>query len=315
MFAVLLCLVIAGCKPSKETQTPATSEETTQATEIASAEPAAEASDVEVDFNGEKVVIHDDSTPPRGHPGDFFPTLTDTRWVYTIKLGTVDPLMYDETNWPLGAAGEKKSVTYAVRGLLRGALRNENPPLRLEFSVAGPVDQQGPLEYPNGVELKIARDDLGVFRRCERAFWAIGESGRYSAFLVLTFDRSSSDAPGGGGGVGWGEWGQEDGHSKRFHYFVSKPGISLSEGDSGDALLFTGIERKLDGFDGDEFLHFIRKVKPSEKKAGEEPGYLDQGFREDTWFARGKGLVKLVQTVGGKTSMTWELTSFTRGRE
>jgi hypothetical protein len=34
---------------------------------------------------------------------------------------------------------------------------------------------------------------------------------------------------------------------------------------------------------------------------------LESPFREDLWFAQGKGLVRLVQTVNGETSMVWTL--------
>jgi len=46
------------------------------------------------------------------------------------------------------------------------------------------------------------------------------------------------------------------------------------------------------------------------KKLGDEDetGYtLNKDFTEDTWFAKGIGLVRLEQKVEGKSSMTWIL--------
>lgn len=315
--AVFCGLLLCGACGKQETHSDAKPElasAVTPAEPGPPAEPEVEGREVVIeDGVGGKVAIRTEGRPPAGHPRDFFPAAPGTRWVYDVELGDDDPLLYEEVSWPVGAPGDGKSMVTAVRGRLEGSLDETRRPMRLELAVAGPAEKQGPLRYPHGVEIAVVRDDAGAFRGCKNAYWAMTESGRFSANLVLMYDRSSSGAP--RGGLGWGEWGQADGHSTRLVFFVDEPGISISVSESPDSLLFTGIDRNREGCEETECLRFVRIVKASESEESGEPSYLDNAFREDIWFARGKGLVGLEQTVGGKRTMTWKLASFRPGRE
>jgi hypothetical protein len=267
--------------------------------------------------DGLDVAMSLDEAPPHGHPSDFFPTNAGTKWTYTIDLGEAEPLRYEVTSWPLGTGDGGKSVAFSSRGLFHGAILRERrasqTPLRLEITVKGPAKKQGPFEYPRGVELAVGADDLGVFEGVKTLYWAIGESSRYSAQLVMMRDPDSSGAP--GSGSGFGQWGRADGHSFRFFFFVDRPGIQISAGDSPDALLFAGPDAQPASCKDSECLRLVRVVKAAERKADEKPGALDLAFREEMWFARHKGLVHLVQSIGGRMSMRWTLASFTPGRE
>lgn len=53
-------------------------------------------------------------------------------------------------------------------------------------------------------------------------------------------------------------------------------------------------------------LHFVRTVEPRDQITA----YMHNGFIEDTWFAKGFGLVRLEQRINGKISMTWTLKEF-----
>lgn len=250
-------------------------------------------------------------TRPAGEPADFFPTATGTYWRYEIEVsGQVTPLRYAEVSWPLGS----RAVTYATRGVLyptdrldEGLQQGEQRTFALEMRVKGPATEQGPLRYPQGVELAIDRDDLGVFSGSRQVFWAVGSSGRYMVNLVATYPPDSPGAPTGP----FGTWGQEDGSAIRLIFFGDKPGIQISLVDSPDQLLFEGLEAA----DGEEIecLTFLRTVEASEDMAGPQTTPLDKGFTEQMWFARGKGLVRLVQRVDGVQTMTWTLTKFTPG--
>ncbi|HKH43958.1 MAG TPA: hypothetical protein VKM72_04765 [Thermoanaerobaculia bacterium] len=264
------------------------------------------------DDDGEVIVLRVDEDPPKGHPSDFFPTESGAQWSYVVKAGRVDALSFKIAAWPMGSEGKGPAAMVATRGLLYSPLARES--YGLEIGVKRPTARQGPLQYPEGVELSIRHDDLGIFQKCKQAFWAISESGRYAVSLVLMFDPSSPGAPGGGGG-GFGNWGREDGYSVRPFFFLDNPGIAISLNDAPESLLFAGIDRNLPGYECVETLHLIRKVKPAEKEPGEERNHLDEGFREDMWFARGQGLVRLVQSIKGETSMTMNLVSFHLGRE
>src|SRR6185503_4916908 len=52
--------------------------------------------------------------------------------------------------------------------------------------------KQGPLEYAKGVELEVVSDELGVFEDAKQLFFAVSESSRFMAHLVVILDSSHS---------------------------------------------------------------------------------------------------------------------------
>lgn len=241
-----------------------------------------------------------------GEPSDYFPTSTGMKWVYQIEIGEVEPLKYKVTSWPQGDS----EVTYGTKERFL-VLTEKKPPktFLLEIQVKGPAAKQGPvLEYKNGVELDIEKDELGIFDEAKQVFWAMSPGGPFRVFEIVTYSPDTIGAP----TSSWGSWGQEDGYSMALLFFGEKPGISIGMAESPDTLLFVGVDTQVPQYEGTPLLHFRRIVESSEKEKGEEHGYLDKGFTEDRWFARGKGLVRLEQKVEEETSMIWTLIQFSR---
>lgn len=236
------------------------------------------------------------STPVEGEPSDYFPTNTGTTWVYEIEIGEVEPLDYRETWWSLSNG---KAFCYEMRGRFRALMEDTAPKtFVLEMKVKGPADEQGPLEYPLGVELEIEKDELGIFEDTKQVFWAITSHDRFTVNEVITYSPHSSYSPG-YPFVG-------EGYSIRLVFFGGKPGLMIPIGEqSKDALLFNGVDTKVSEYEGIPLLNFIRTVEPGEKN-----DYINKGFSEDMWFAKGKGLVRLEQKVDGEVSMTWNLVEF-----
>ncbi len=240
-------------------------------------------------------------SPISGQPADFFPTQVGLKWTYEIIVGDAEPLRYNETSWPL----IDKSVTYANRGRFLTSLTNVGKKrFNLIIRSKATAAKQGPIKYPKGVELEVLQDELGVFEDAKQVFWAISTEGRFMAHLVITYDPSV--APIGGA---WGGWGQGDGYSMRLLFFGDRPGSRIGMGEEPtDMLLFDGLDSNVESYAGQALLHFIRSVGGAN---GEQFGseYLKCAFTEEMWYANGKGLVRLVQKVGGKTSMTWTLST------
>lgn len=260
---------------------------------------------------GRKPVMSQNDQPPRGHPSEFFPSVPGTRWVYEVELGDLAPVTYSETAWPMG---DGRSAVYANRGFLRGAVlrgETEKHTFALVMCVKGPAKTQGPLKYPNGVELEIGTDELGIFDDSKQVFWAISSSGRFMANLVVTYDPDTT--PGAPRDGPYHGWGLGDGSSMRLVFFGDKPGIGIGLKGSPDTLRFIGMEHGVESLDGVDCLHFVREVVAAEHRAGEKPVAFEQKFTEDTWFARAKGLVRLEQKIEGQTSMVWKLKSVSLG--
>lgn len=237
-------------------------------------------------------------TIPNGRPADYFPSDVGHQFRYTVTLGEVEPLRYEEVAWPNGTG----SLTYATRGLMRGlpGRKSTDGALRLRLTVKARARKQGPFSYPDGVVLSVDRDDLGFFGGAKEVYWAI-TSGAGRVLLVVPHDPEDSPVRG-----SWGSWGVDPGYSTRVLYFAEKPLTSIGLGrEPEETLLFKGIDPQ-SPVSGEALLHFVREVKAN-ARVGSERSHIDNGFEETMWFARAKGLVRLHQRVGGKTSMIWNL--------
>ena len=195
----------------------------------------------------------------------------------------------------------------ATRGFFMGSFGEEKE-FFLKMRIKGLAPKQGRMEYPIGVELEILEDGFGIFEDHKQVFFAATSRGGLMAHRVVTRGYNSPGAPSGGQ---WGRWGAEDGYSRPLVFFAEEPGTQISIGDnSPDSLLFTGISNSPSGHRN--CLHFLRVVKKDKKEVGEDLSELEKRFTEDVWYAKGKGLVYLIQKVGGKVSMTWTLKNFSK---
>jgi hypothetical protein len=152
--------------------------------------------------------------------------------------------------------------------------------------------------YPTGVvrELTVEKDDLRYFGGAKQVFWAVTPALAFDVTEIRIIDPVN-------GPIHVGVRG--DGYEQKDLFFCDEsppPPHELSRENVMSVICY-GIETDVIGFEGTECHHVQRKVKPSVDSNEKLP----MGWTEDMWFARGKGLVRLVQKVEGKTSMTWVL--------
>jgi len=204
--------------------------------------------------------------------------------------------------WPQG----KGRIVMATRGFFLASFsEDKTKDFLLKIRIKGLTSKQAELEYPLGVELEVLQDDFGIFEHHKKMFFAGTPHGGLMVHRVETRDYDSPGAP--SSGI-WGGWG-EDGFTMPLVFFAKRPGTGIGMGDkSPDILFFEGQEKSPLGHK--DSLHFQRKVEPSKKKPGEELDEIDKGFIEDTWFAKGIGLVHLVQKIDNEISMEWILLTF-----
>lgn len=259
------------------------------------------------------------SSQETGNPIDYFPLVPGTTWTYLIQIGAAEPTKYEEVEWPMGQGG----VLSASRGRFAPAMDGKRTQFTLILRVKGPAARQGGLRYPIGAEVEILRDDLGVFfdanehsgdPRPKTLFFAATNDSRFEALLVLPHDPDEPDAPNHGG---WGQGPTEPGYSLRVFFFGGRPGTGIGLGKQpNDELIYLGMSA-VPGSSGEQGLHFMRRVNPAKPQPGEqhpasdsESDILNQGFTEDVWFERGRGLVRMIQRRGDTVTMTWTLTQF-----
>jgi hypothetical protein len=240
---------------------------------------------------------------------NFLPTEIGTEWTYAIEIGETDPLKYSEVVWPTGDS----AMLYSNISLFPVLFASEEKPEKflLTIRVKGSPPKQGPFEYNNAAELEVVKDDLGVYEGAKQIFWLISP-GRFQLRVVEAITYDPSLAP--------GEFAREDGYSQKLLLLDCLPGLSYEERMGWDmenmsAETLTSLLHTTDfpQYEGTLVLHYQRIVESDEKR--EATGYLNNGFTEDTWFAEGKGLIRLEQKVDGKVSMIWTLDQFSDGTE
>jgi hypothetical protein len=156
------------------------------------------------------------------------------------------------------------------------------------------------LEYRDGVELRVLKDDLFLYENVARVFWAIGDDEESIVHEVVTYSPFGRGAP--SGFIGSGE-----GFSLRLAFFLNRPGISIGIGkEPVEKLAFLGVDSSLR-------LHFLRHAEAKEPDPGETADAIDSAYQEDMYYEPNRGLVELVQRVDGELSMQWVLADFHPG--
>jgi len=241
----------------------------------------------------------------KGIPADYFPVKIGTTWEYEITIGNVEPMNYTEVSWPQGNIIQIIATKGRFMPLLVDSLGKNSYDLIVR--VKSLAKKQGPLEYPNGLELEIVKDELGIYEYCSQVFWAISDDNR---FMVNEIRVYPSDTPGAPMTGAWGRWSAENGYSIRVIFFGEQPNTAIGLGEEPkDVLLFQGLEGKK--------LHFTRQVDMSEPKNSSYDSsdeMFNQDFTEDVWYERGKGLVALIQIKNGEMAFAWRLKKLTLGK-
>lgn len=259
---------------------------------------------------------------------EYFPTKTGTRWEYEIVEGEDygDKPVYAHTI--LWRREDGSLNKFPKRGEF-SQFSKYSTPYELVLSVIGPAYLDWyDSSYPrrDSVELKVEKDELGIFKDCVEVYWTWKNAIRddLAVEMVTTYEPTAI------GSIDILDdyyhsllrsyYNPKKPYARRIFFFNNDPQNAMWYGDEDEAdeeLLFVGS-------DGPE-LYFVRRVKKSkEDKTSYEYspywGYLPKAqyaFEELMWFAKGKGLVRLVQVKrGDKTmkTMIWKLVNFTEGK-
>ena len=221
---------------------------------------------------------------------DYFPMKMGNEWLYNIEIKSSYPLAYEEVFWPQGSGGR----TMISRGELYYPAINNNH-LRMKI-----VDRK---ETPTvSVLLEVSEDDLHMFDYSTGLSWMRLSGDKFGIIQTVTYSTIRPGSPYSGIGMGIGD----DGLAQRITFFEDNPGKSLTLNVNQDSLTLIGFDGGVVGCQDVSCMHFRRQVRSESKIVS----IVDKGFTEDTWFALGKGMVRLEQKIDGQISMTWTLESF-----
>jgi hypothetical protein len=248
------------------------------------------------------MVSGESQVKPAGDPQEYFPIAMGTTWTYDITIGPGEPLSYQTRKWPMGDHAMVQSVRGRYWGAMKHLEEGKTTSLKLKLRVAGRTTDC-PMATANAVKLDVVQDDLGIFEDAEAVYFTrISDESDCEWVLVTVYSMNGIGAP-------TGSWGApsstDNGFSSRMIFFGDGFGIRITmDGeDAEDHLLCVGLER---GARNVELVRFTRTVD-ARSDSDAEREVLNRGFTEDTWYQRGRGLVRLEQTIDGQRTMTWEL--------
>ncbi len=245
-----------------------------------------------------------------GTPLDYLPMQIGTTWTYTIEVGEVKPIKYEEVEIK---NGDKYYVQRSRKSFMPLLGKKPKKSYLLILKVLKKAEKQGKLEYPNSVELKVIKDELNYYDDAQQVFIAATSSFNFMAHEVITYKEEIISMYNSAWG-GWDTSNEPNAFSAHIIFFGKPPQTEISLGENPqDKVLFVGQEPLPINKDI-KALHFIRTVKPREKTEGETDSALNQGYEEHLWYVKGKGLYYRTQVINGKVSMTWTLTDFQKAK-
>lgn len=223
---------------------------------------------------------------------EYFPHELGDEWTYKINIMSENGAsFYGETYW-MGARGD---ILQKWAGNIPPKECSNNCNLKIKI-----VDCSNKTKTPEIVTLAILQDDLKIF---------YGDSG----FNGLFWEKIDSDN---------NIWVQKIAYnSKSFYnpyntqYYLDtsygysariifsnllETGLSL-DGEGRDEIQYIGLDSNVPPCYSDACMHFRRVVR-SDMSA----------FSEDTWFAKNKGLVYLIQQRNNQTTMIWDLEKYSK---
>lgn len=245
---------------------------------------------------------------------EYFPHKIGTRWVYEITTGDEEPTYCNPIFWTRKDGSE--SVQLMMRGILPG-YKSYQKSYKLIIS----IDRSAYLpdfNLPSSwsiVQLDVEKDELGLFKTgnllndLNNVYWALNENHSYSEdFVVILLTTYNPRIISGSYSLYGDSSDNRKPYNKRVIFFAQDPDFVFTIGeDPKEDLGYVGV-------DGPE-LYFIRSVKTKDTKEFSLDFYKaeNQSFTEHMWFAKGKGLTRLVQRRDEKTTMVWKLTEFSQG--
>ena len=218
---------------------------------------------------------------------DYLPMNQGTVWHYEIEIGHASPHISRTLHW---VDSEGNVTVVNTSGLYFRSMEGKvGKKYQLILRVIGKAPEKTPLDYREGVELRIEKDELRVYDEGSTLLWLIPDNPRFIVDETVLLPAESRAAP-----PSW------SGRTKAGFGYYYQP--LLFEGRAGSMIKH--------GEQSPPELHFVTE-KGDYLVFARINGLNPSG--EALWFEKGKGLIRLRQTVGETMTMTWDLVDFVPG--
>lgn len=247
---------------------------------------------------------------------EYFPHKIGTRWVYEITTGDEEPTYCNPIFWTRKDGSES---VQEMRGILPG-YKSYQKSYKLIISIWSVYSAylEG-FDLPSGwrlVRLEIEKDELGIFKDTDSLFsdrrdvyWALDENYSEDFVVILLTTYNPRIISGNYSLYNDSSGDRKPPYNKRVIFFAKDPDFVFTIGeDPKEDLGYVGV-------DGPElyFIRSVKKAKDTKEFSFDSYKAENQDFKEHMWFAKGKGLTRLVQRRDEKTTMIWKLTEFSQG--
>jgi hypothetical protein len=233
-------------------------------------------------------------------PKDFFPFSKERTWTYEIELNDMYPMYARYERWKLKE--DDPETIYSVRGYFPNSIDRKQKKYRLKIAVANIAQESVQGGYVQVVYLNVLEDELGMFDYATNIAWVFSDvnASRFSVQEIAECNPNAFSAP---EGIRSRMYGQ----SKKLLFFGDIPGTYVPSQEYGgrNSEILTCVNLENHSPDRDiKSLHF-RRIIPYDKSMGKEKYAYE--FFEDSWYAKGLGLVYFSQTIGDSVSLVGRL--------
>jgi len=226
-------------------------------------------------------------------PSEYFPVSAGMEWSYKINFGSADPRIYTTVVYnPIvrGFVSDELAEWPYEEIIISDTYKKESKCCHLKFKIGRIGSRQVNDQNMLIAELKIVQDDVGLYRSKNplNHSWVMTEGPEGFKAIKMAIIPAR-------------EFGLITPNmlvnSVQLVFFDPSGNENERSVVEGDSLRLIGRDNNAPECEGSPCMHFQRIV-PSIK------------MTEDTWFASGKGLVRLEQKINGEPSMTWILEDF-----
>jgi hypothetical protein len=219
----------------------------------------------------------------------YYPLEVGNIWEYRITVTDDKPVASKVVNWI-----DKDKIVYSARVTKAISVPSGKKEFQLVIKVDAKANVQGQFKYQKAFEIKVIKDDLGLYENASKIFWIVDGNDEYKIIELIFFQRDAKFTPDELKALNI----EPCSFSIKFIDVMPKMKYSLAVNKKESVAIkkvdFNHVNMGKYFYGGDNSAEDVRK----------------NDFIEISRFERKVGLSYLEQYVNNKLTMKWELVKF-----